>query len=145
MRTLHLAGLVLFLEFLRRLQREYDRHILYRSQQHATVDTKAGSTGGNTSTTERKGEGGYDDPPHSAVPRLGDWEKSLQLRRPGQLLPTVFQQAFRASIFTLQFAVAYVIMLLAMYYNGNILICIFIGGFLGFFIFSWHTFGAASM
>ena len=70
-------GLVLFLEFLRRLQREYDRHIFYHSQQHATVDTKAGSNGGNTSTTERNGEGSYDDPPLSSVPLLGDWERIL--------------------------------------------------------------------
>ena len=38
----------------------------------------------------------------------------------------------------LQFAVAYFVMLLAMYFNGYIIICIFIGAFLGSFIFSWE-------
>lgn len=38
----------------------------------------------------------------------------------------------------LQFAVAYFIMLLAMYYNGYIIISIIIGAFLGAFIFSWE-------
>jgi copper transporter 1 len=37
-----------------------------------------------------------------------------------------------------QFAVAYFIMLLAMYYNGYIIICIFIGAFFGALIFSWE-------
>lgn len=39
----------------------------------------------------------------------------------------------------LQFAVAYFVMLLAMYYNGYLIICIFIGAFLGYFIFSWES------
>lgn len=37
-----------------------------------------------------------------------------------------------------QFAVAYIIMLMAMYYNGYIIICIFIGAFLGAFLFAWE-------
>jgi solute carrier family 31 (copper transporter), member 1 len=39
----------------------------------------------------------------------------------------------------LQFGVAYFIMLLAMYYNGYLIICILTGAFLGAFIFSWDT------
>ncbi|KAL8718824.1 MAG: hypothetical protein Q9225_004087 [Loekoesia sp. 1 TL-2023] len=58
--------------------------------------------------------------------------------RPQRLVPTFFQQALRALIHMLQFAVAYFIMLLAMYYNGYIIICIFIGAYLGAFIFSWE-------
>ena len=38
----------------------------------------------------------------------------------------------------LQFAVAYFVMLLAMYFNGYVIICIFIGAFLGAFLFSWE-------
>lgn len=53
--------------------------------------------------------------------------------------PTVFQQLIRALLHMLQFAVAYFIMLLAMYYNGYIIICIFIGAFIGYFVSSWHT------
>lgn len=56
----------------------------------------------------------------------------------GRLVPTVLQQVIRALIHMLQFAVAYFIMLLAMYYNGYIIICIIIGAFLGSFIFSWE-------
>lgn len=39
----------------------------------------------------------------------------------------------------LQFAVAYFIMLLAMYYNGYFLICIFVGAWIGAFVFGWES------
>jgi len=39
----------------------------------------------------------------------------------------------------LQFAVAYFVMLLAMYYNGFILLSICIGAWFGSFVFSWET------
>lgn len=136
-------ALVLLLEFLRRLQRGYDRLI----QQHATKAACASSTPKHDSNSSAKGNSGVstEDPPHSAVPLLGDdWERSLPLRRSGHV-PTVSQQAIRAGIYTLQFSVAYMIMLLAMYYNGYILVCIVIGVFIGFFVFSWDVSGAANM
>jgi solute carrier family 31 (copper transporter), member 1 len=51
--------------------------------------------------------------------------------------PSVFLQALRALLNTAQFAVAYILMLLAMSYNGYIIICILIGTFLGYFVFEW--------
>lgn len=138
-------GLVILLEFLRRLQRECDRHIQQKPMRDrnpglAFSNSKSGRNGSlneiSTSNTE--------DPPHSAVPLLGEWERLSPLRGPDHV-PTVFQQGVRAGIYMLQFAVAYMIMLLAMYYNGYIIICIFIGAFIGFFIFSWDASGAASV
>lgn len=38
------------------------------------------------------------------------------------------------------FAVAYCIMLLAMYFNGYIIICIFIGALLGKFLCDWESY-----
>lgn len=52
--------------------------------------------------------------------------------------PSLVEQIVRALLHTLQFAMAYFIMLLAMYYNGYIIICIFIGAFVGSLIFSWE-------
>ena len=52
--------------------------------------------------------------------------------------PSAVEQIIRAFMHMLQFAVAYFIMLLAMYFNGYIIICIFIGAFLGSLIFSWE-------
>ena len=121
------VGLVLLLELLRRLQREYDRLIAQQAQQRKLHN--------------ESGDDGYagDDPPHSAIPLLSEWAKSLSL--PSSHLPTAPQQAVRALIYTLQLAVAYTIMLLAMYYNGYILVSILIGAFIGSFIFSWEDTG----
>lgn len=58
---------------------------------------------------------------------------------PTRLRLTVPQQALRALIHTAQFAVAYFVMLLAMYFNGYIIICIFLGAYIGSFIFSWDV------
>ena len=55
--------------------------------------------------------------------------------------PTVAQQAVRALLHTLHFALAYWIMLMAMYYNGFIIICIIIGAFVGSFVFQWERIG----
>ena len=56
----------------------------------------------------------------------------------GVVRPTALLQLARAAIHMVQFGVAYFVMLLAMYYNGYIIICILIGAFLGSFIFSWE-------
>lgn len=120
------VGLVLLLELLRRLQREYDRLIAQQAQQRKLEN--------------ESGDDGYagEDPPHSAIPLLSEWAKSLPLpSRDSGYLPTAPQQAVRALLYTLQLAVAYTIMLLAMYYNGYILLSILIGAFIGSFIFSW--------
>ncbi|KAL2832623.1 Ctr copper transporter family-domain-containing protein [Aspergillus cavernicola] len=47
------------------------------------------------------------------------------------------QQVIRALLHVAQFGVAYITMLIAMYYNGFIIISIFIGAFLGKLFFDW--------
>ena len=58
-------------------------------------------------------------------------------------MSSVSEQVVRAGLYTAQFSVAYLIMLLAMYYNGYVIICIFVGAFVGFFVFSWDAAGVA--
>jgi copper transporter 1 len=53
--------------------------------------------------------------------------------------PSLLQQSIRALFHMCQFALAYLIMLLAMYYNGFIILSIFIGSYIGAFVFSWET------
>ncbi|KAK0656907.1 fungal-specific transcription factor domain-containing protein [Cercophora newfieldiana] len=53
--------------------------------------------------------------------------------------PTVLMQLVRAGIHTLQVVTAYFLMILAMYLNGWYIICIFIGSFIGFFVFHWDS------
>jgi copper transporter 1 len=64
---------------------------------------------------------------------LGNSSKPMTFR------PNALQQMVRALMHVLQFALAYVIKLLAMYYNGYVIICIFIGAFVGFFLFDWES------
>lgn len=108
------------LEFLRRASREYDRYILNQAQQHhqrndspgfAPVESAAGNSAVKVATCAT-------DIPY--------------------FRPSVLQQIIRALFHMVQFAVAYFIMLLAMYYNGYIIICIIIGAFLGALVFSWE-------
>ncbi|ROV99837.1 hypothetical protein VSDG_03069 [Cytospora chrysosperma] len=60
-------------------------------------------------------------------------------RRAPPCRPNIWQQGLRALLHTAQFTVAYIIMLLAMTYNGYIIMSIIIGAYLGSFIFSWET------
>ncbi|RAH52573.1 Ctr copper transporter family protein [Aspergillus piperis CBS 112811] len=55
--------------------------------------------------------------------------------------PSKIEQLIRATLHVLQFAVAYFVMLLGMYYNGYIILCIFVGAFVGFLLFSWGRLG----
>ncbi|KAF2180798.1 hypothetical protein K469DRAFT_525694, partial [Zopfia rhizophila CBS 207.26] len=53
--------------------------------------------------------------------------------------PNLAQQAVRALLHMVQFAIACIVMLLAMHYNGYVILSIFIGAFLGNFTFNWET------
>ncbi|KAK1828920.1 Ctr copper transporter family-domain-containing protein [Podospora conica] len=108
--------LVMSLEFLRRAVKEYDAFLVRRHAAAAAV---------RDSTT---GKDGSDIVVASACAPVG-------------YRPKIWEQAIRALLHMVQFAVAYFIMLLAMYYNGYIIICIFIGAFLGAFVFQWETLG----
>jgi solute carrier family 31 (copper transporter), member 1 len=102
------AFLVVALEFMRRVGKEYDAAMVRKFQQHATYR-------------------GLDSKPQT------------EARSPTVLVfrATPFQQVVRSIIHMVQFAVAYLIMLLAMYFNGYIIISIIIGAFLGKFLCDW--------
>ncbi|KAL6237372.1 Ctr copper transporter family-domain-containing protein [Aspergillus navahoensis] len=143
--------LVIVLEFLRRIAREYDAFIIHRAQMRAqylapSVQTHAGpdSTApaseshsaigiSNNGTRAQKTTANTKSAPEAA-PRAGS-------AAPFRVRPSIIEQVIRALLHMLQFAVAYFVMLLAMYFNGYIIICIFIGAFLGSFIFSWEYIG----
>lgn len=115
-------------ELVRRLQREYDRNLLAR---HAkSLESTAATTA---------------DSPEGSVDHKHPGEQSFVARMFVPTLstgftPSFFQQAIRALFYVVQYAGAYFIMLLAMYYNGYIIICIFIGGYLGNFFFGGDSF-----
>lgn len=120
------VALVIALEFLRRLAKEYDRRIVASyARSLAPARSSNSSDAGKTPAT-------------TAAPAHAPACAALPAHR---FRPNVPQQAIRALLHMLQFAVAYFVMLLAMYYNGYIIICIFIGAYLGYFIFGWESFG----
>ncbi|KAK8004874.1 Copper transporter ctr4 [Apiospora arundinis] len=118
--------LVMCLELLRRAVKEYDRYLI---RQHASAQNQMGVV--HEVQQDRKPSSGSGSGPF----------KGCSAADPPRFRPTVLQQAVRALLHTLQFAVAYFVMLLAMYYNGYIIICIFIGAYIGSFVFQWETLG----
>ena len=119
--------LVIALEFLRRAGKEYDRYIL---AQHVRSLAPTTLTASSTHDSDNNGKGASSSPAATARDAAP---------MDAKFRPNMLQQAVRALLHMLQFAVAYFVMLLAMYFNGYIIICIFIGAFIGAFVFSWHN------
>lgn len=115
--------LVILLEALRRAGKEYDRYIV---NQHMGSHAPAAAVASSASSE------------NDANKTLATTAALAPLAR--NFRPSVIQQAIRALLHMLQFAVAYFVMLLAMYYNGYIIICIFIGAYIGYFICGWESF-----
>ena len=145
--------LVMSLEFLRRMSREYDRHVLAErirymrrlggspsASNKRSVEEVAESTASTNCHADGKTglmarDSGFNTTTMTTTARQS---KGMVIR------PTLLQQLIRAGIHMVTFAVAYFVMLLAMYYNGYFIICILIGAFIGAFIFSWETVGAGN-
>ena len=132
------------LAFLRRLHRTYDAAIVRGSMRRgrgvvaSAGSAKDGSRGNKLGSA--KGDvfesGEIEVHNHTSEELLpGVVERRVRSR------PSLLQQAVRAALHMVEFAVAYFIMLLAMYYNGYIIICILIGAFLGYFAFDWEDLG----
>jgi copper transporter 1 len=126
--------LVILLEFLRRAAKEYDRYIV--SQYSKTI---APSTIGSSASSASNDDGTTKNPAGATSAACGPAATTTSKFR-----PSVMQQAIRAALHMCAFAVAYFVMLLAMYYNGYFIICIFIGAYLGYFIFGWESFNVSS-
>lgn len=141
-------------EIVRRLQREYDRYLLRRWLDKSGQSAVASADVVNPETNYADGSGKSST---ASVPvvngqvtyPVGAWTVMMNdpifpvLRSSPNAAfytPSVFAQLVRATLYLFQYAGAYFIMLLAMYYNGYIIICIFIGGLLGNFLFGADTF-----
>lgn len=109
--------LVMSLELLRRGSKEYDSFIIRQAKYNYQLTSSSSNSSQDNTTAP------------TTAKALTD----------GTFRPNLVQQLIRAAFHMAQFAVAYIIMLLAMYYNGYIIICIVIGAFLGAFVFSWEA------
>lgn len=125
--------LVLLLELFRRLAKEYDRYLV---RQHSTKPEQLSSSSDSDLLSQR------DSTSKVAIDSTVNPAKTPMIRRPFR--PSILQQTTRAALHMLQFGLAYIIMLLAMYYNGYFIISIFLGAFVGSFIFNWETFGTSA-
>ncbi|KKY19691.1 putative ctr copper transporter family protein [Diplodia seriata] len=138
--------LVVALEGLRRAQRELDRY--FRRINNGTGASAASTTdaasaatreeagGGSSASSSGTGGGSGKGGFAAAVTGRGAAGRGMPVMGPLKW----WQQLVRSALFMVQFAVGYFVMLLAMYYNGYIIICIFIGAFLGAAIFQWDTY-----
>ncbi|KAL8681852.1 MAG: hypothetical protein Q9186_002084 [Xanthomendoza sp. 1 TL-2023] len=129
--------LVIILEALRRLQREYDAYLLRQHRKRNTpVDSSIHEDAGEIECHTDIEANGTDNKRilFSPVPR----SSTIAFVRPQRLVPTMVQQAIRALIHTLQFGVAYFVMLTGMYYNGFMMISILAGTYCGWGLFTWE-------
>ncbi|KAK6499667.1 Copper Transporter integral membrane protein that functions in high affinity copper transport [Arthrobotrys musiformis] len=127
--------LVISLEFVRRMQREYDRHII----RHATAAT-AESAGAVTGKLAEEGSPVSASPVPNQIRGFNNTSSRLaRFLRPFNFRPSFLQQVVRGLLYMVQFGAAYFVMLMAMYYNGYIIICILIGAFLGFTLFGYDN------
>ncbi|KAL2803159.1 Ctr copper transporter family-domain-containing protein [Aspergillus granulosus] len=131
--------LVIALEFLRRVAREYDAFLVHRAQKKAGQFLAAPAH--NPSAAASSSSSDHGKATVSTAAFAGAGATGEQASESVRVRPNIVEQFIRAFLHMLQFAVAYFVMLLAMYFNGYIIICIFIGAFLGSFIFSWEVLG----
>ncbi|KAF2229068.1 Ctr copper transporter [Viridothelium virens] len=152
---LGIIALVITLEGVRRFASEYDGFLRrkyaiddasasFRTSLSANTTTAAAANSGSQQQDEDDGHLGSDEKGRTTTERrIGSSEKLLggsttRVEVRGRFRPGVVEQAVRALLHTLQVVLAYLVMLLAMSYNGYVLICIFIGAFVGFFVFQWR-------
>jgi copper transporter 1 len=125
------ALLVVCLEFLRRIGKEYDAYILRQFRRRATslrsrpkVYYQAPKFIDEQQNTDGCG------PDASCAPPL-PMQRFITFRA------TPIQQITRGIIHAATFGVGYIVMLLAMYFNGFIIISIILGAFLGKVFCDW--------
>ncbi|KAL2891648.1 Copper transport protein ctr4 [Ceratocystis lukuohia] len=142
--------MVVMLEFLRRSSKEFDRWLIAQHIAAYTGGAAAiGAVGAGARAASATSEGAGSDKAGmgcgaSSTPAAAAAVAVASQPTVPPFRPNVWQQATRALLHVMQFALAYIIMLLAMYFNGYIIICIFIGAFIGAFIFHWETINVGS-
>ncbi|KAF4459840.1 hypothetical protein FALBO_13388 [Fusarium albosuccineum] len=104
--------LVVLVEFFRRMGKEYDALLQRQFQRQATTHGVAMAAAGCTGAV-------------------------MPTRQTLTYRASPLQQLIRSIIHAITFAGAYIIMLLAMYFNGYVIISIFIGSGLGKFFCDW--------
>jgi len=132
--------LAILLEFLRRAGKEYDRYVVAQQKRMQTASPLSSSSPMMIPASTSSSDGNGTNKTPGAATSAG----VCGPRPTSMFRPTIVQQAIRALLHTCQFALAFGVMLLAMYYNGYFIICIFIGVYVGYFIFGWESFNVGN-
>ncbi|KAL1840815.1 hypothetical protein VTJ49DRAFT_7714 [Mycothermus thermophilus] len=135
--------LVVFLEVLRRIGREYDEHIQRQFAARValiTSGTPVEPAASSSSSSSAPADGADPNPASCCTPAVPAPQAAEALTpQTVTFRASPLQQFVRAVIHAATFGVAYIVMLLAMYYNGYIIISILIGALLGKFLCDWMT------
>ncbi|KAI5865799.1 Ctr copper transporter family-domain-containing protein [Durotheca rogersii] len=128
--------LAVLFEALRRTAEEYDSYLANRIARQGSLVAASAIKSGSNSPDPNPGSGAGPRPSSSAAPIVDVSVAS------SKYTPKIHEQAIRAFLYTAQFVVAYFLMMLSMYYNGFIIICIFVGAYIGSFVFRWEKLDA---
>lgn len=132
--------MVILLEALRRIGKEYDEHIQRDFAARMALIANGGISGGVASNNNTAPTTNGGTCPAARAPGSGAAEQGRALApQTVTFRASPLQQFVRSVIHTATFGLAYIIMLLAMYYNGYVIICILIGALLGKFLCDWMT------
>lgn len=137
------VALCMAVELVRRFQREYDRFIYAQHLKRAEAAAAVHNHPSDVSPEGTISKGGATGAAGFNSSFMGKFFATSST--PASFTPSFLQQAVRALFYMFQFAGAYFIMLLAMYYNGYVIICIFIGAYLGNFLFGSDSFQESSI
>ncbi|EGO52057.1 hypothetical protein NEUTE1DRAFT_96536 [Neurospora tetrasperma FGSC 2508] len=142
--------MVVMLEFLRRLAKEYDewivrdfrrRSALISEQQRRLRQRQASPSSCGTADAAAKTAGllATTTSVHVTTGKRRGYMGRRTTATTLKFRASPLQQLIRALIHAVMFGLGYLIMLLAMYYNGYVLISIWIGALLGKFLCDWLT------
>jgi len=136
---------VILTECIRRFAREYDRLVIAtavesitRSQQQ--FPEKWIENGVHNSVSSEEDQSAKSFPTHALSMVFGLPPRTLTARGL-RIRPTFLQQCVRTLLYGMQFTSAYLIMLIAMTYNGYMLLSIILGAMVGYFATTWDTLG----
>lgn len=126
--------LVVASQWLHRFCREYDLAIASRGLQNDKLYTSESSSLGKESV-------GGEMPVTRVNPLIHALSHGWMVRRTNHLTDvsaTPAEQVIRSVLFTVEWGLSYIIMLLFMYYNGFIIICCILGALVGRFLFTFN-------
>lgn len=136
---------VILTECIRRFAREYDRLIVVNAVESITKSQqdfpeKWIENSFQSSPSMGEGQGTRSLPTHAWGMVFGLPPRALRANGI-KIRPTFVQQCIRTVLYGMQFTSAYLIMLIAMTYNGYMLLSIILGAMVGYFATTWDTLG----